>query len=174
MILKKHDHMPRRKKAGGSGWGRGWILATWYALVREAKALGLVRDGLDRVVLCDHKPLVLWLNGGNMLYLKSSVGLAFHTDTSSDYDNWEMTYRKAKNCSNWTLCEEHLNFILPTKPLFLLRLFLTCAIVENSRDLLKTQFGKEIDSHDVGIRDNEALVNEMLADNADDANILVY
>lgn len=70
-------------------------------------------------------------------------------------------HRKAKNCNNRTLCEEHLNLILPAKPPFHPRQFRKCAVVGNSGDLLKTQFGKEIDSHDAVIRDNEAPVNEV-------------
>jgi hypothetical protein len=51
--------------------------------------------------------------------------------------------------------------ILPAKPPFHPRQFGTCAVVGNSGDLLKTKFGKEIDSHDAVIRDNEAPVNEV-------------
>jgi hypothetical protein len=52
--------------------------------------------------------------------------------------------------------------ILPAKPPFHPRQFRTCAVVGNSGDLLKTEFGKEIDSHDAVIRDNEAPVNEVI------------
>ncbi|KAK7395996.1 hypothetical protein VNO78_16661 [Psophocarpus tetragonolobus] len=38
--------------------------------------------------------------------------------------------------------------LLPAKPPFHPRQFQTCAVVGNSGDLLKTKFGKEIDSHD--------------------------
>ncbi|PKI52490.1 hypothetical protein CRG98_027062, partial [Punica granatum] len=68
--------------------------------------------------------------------------------------------RGAKKCYNLTLCEEHLNLLLPAKPPFHPRQFRTCAVVGNSGDLLKTEFGKEIDSHDAVFRDNEAPVNE--------------
>lgn len=51
--------------------------------------------------------------------------------------------------------------ILPSKPPFRPRQFKTCAVVGNSGDLLKTEFGEEIDSHDAVIRDNEAPVNEV-------------
>ena len=51
--------------------------------------------------------------------------------------------------------------ILPAKPPFHPRQFHTCAVVGNSGDLLKTEFGKEIDGHDAVIRDNEAPVNEV-------------
>ena len=69
--------------------------------------------------------------------------------------------RGAKKCHNRTLCEEHLNLILPAKPPFHPRQFRRCAVVGNSGDLLKTEFGKEIDGHDAVIRDNEAPVNEV-------------
>lgn len=69
--------------------------------------------------------------------------------------------RGADKCYNKTLCEEHLNILLPAKPPFHPRQFRTCAVVGNSGDLLKTQFGEEIDSHDAVIRDNEAPVNEV-------------
>lgn len=69
--------------------------------------------------------------------------------------------RGTDKCYNKTLCEEHLNILLPAKPPFHPRQFKTCAVVGNSGDLLKTEFGKEIDSHDAVIRDNEAPVNEV-------------
>lgn len=69
--------------------------------------------------------------------------------------------RGADKCYNRSLCEEHLNLILPSKPPFHPRQFKTCAVVGNSGDLLKTEFGEEIDSHDAVIRDNEAPVNEV-------------
>lgn len=70
-------------------------------------------------------------------------------------------HRGAEKCYNRSLCEEHLNLILPAKPPFHPRQFKTCAVVGNSGDLLKTEFGEEIDGHDVVIRDNEAPVNEV-------------
>ena len=59
-------------------------------------------------------------------------------------------------------CEEELQLVLPSKPPFWPRQFRTCAVVGNSGDLLKTEFGKEIDEHDAVIRDNEAPVNEVI------------
>ncbi|RDX64139.1 Sialyltransferase-like protein 5, partial [Mucuna pruriens] len=41
--------------------------------------------------------------------------------------------------------------------------FCTCAVVGNSEDLLKTEFGEEIDSNDDVFQDNEAPVNEKYA-----------
>ncbi|XP_043724144.1 sialyltransferase-like protein 1 [Telopea speciosissima] len=69
----------------------------------------------------------------------------------------------ADKCYNHSLCEEHLNLILPVKPPFHPRQFWTCAVVGNSGDLLKTEFREEIDRHDAVIRDNEAPVNEKYA-----------
>lgn len=51
--------------------------------------------------------------------------------------------------------------LLPAKPPFHPRQFGTCAVVGNSGDLLKTEFGEEIDSHDAVFRDNEAPVNQV-------------
>ena len=73
----------------------------------------------------------------------------------------QLFIRGAKDCSNRTLCEELLNPMLPAKPPFHPRQFEKCAVVGNSGDLLKTEFGEEIDSHDAVIRDNEAPVNEV-------------
>ncbi|KAK1270107.1 hypothetical protein QJS04_geneDACA020974 [Acorus gramineus] len=71
--------------------------------------------------------------------------------------------RGADKCYNRSLCEEHLNLILPGSPPFHPRQFQSCAVVGNSGDLLKTEFGEEIDGHDAVIRDNEAPVNEKYA-----------
>lgn len=67
--------------------------------------------------------------------------------------------RGADKCYNRSLCEEHLNLLLPSKPPFYPRQFERCAVVGNSGDLLKTEFGTEIDGHDAVFRDNEAPVN---------------
>ncbi|XP_057489329.1 sialyltransferase-like protein 1 isoform X1 [Actinidia eriantha] len=74
-----------------------------------------------------------------------------------------VSLKGADKCYNRSLCEEHLNIILPAKPPFHPRQFKTCAVVGNSGDLLKMEFGEEIDSHDAVIRDNEAPVNEKYA-----------
>ena len=62
-----------------------------------------------------------------------------------------------------TLCEELLSILLPARPPFHPRQFATCAVVGNSGDLLKTEFGQEIDAHDAVFRDNEAPVNKVIA-----------
>lgn len=68
----------------------------------------------------------------------------------------------ADKCYNRSLCKEELQLVLPAKPPFKPRQFATCAVVGNSGDLLRTQFGPRIDAHDVVIRDNEAPVNEVV------------
>lgn len=68
----------------------------------------------------------------------------------------------AEKCYNRSLYEEHLNLILQAKPPFCFRQFKSCAVVGNSGGLLKAEFGKEIDSHEAVIRDNEAPVNVLM------------
>lgn len=70
-------------------------------------------------------------------------------------------FRGSNKCYNRTLCEEHLNMILPGRAPFHPRQFQTCVVVGNSGDLLMTEFGEEIDSHDAVIRDNEGPVNNV-------------
>jgi hypothetical protein len=67
----------------------------------------------------------------------------------------------ADKCYNRTLCDELLSILLPAKPPFHPRQFATCAVVGNSGDLLKTEFGQKIDAHDAVFRDNEAPVNKV-------------
>lgn len=59
-------------------------------------------------------------------------------------------------CQNKTLCMEKLSLVLPDIPPFVPHQFGRCAVVGNSGDLLKTKFGKEIDSYDAVIRGNGA------------------
>ncbi|KAK0591227.1 hypothetical protein LWI29_037272 [Acer saccharum] len=59
-------------------------------------------------------------------------------------------------CQNKTLCMEKLSLVLPETPPYFPRQFGRCAVIGNSGDLLKTRFGKEIDSYDVVIRENGA------------------
>jgi hypothetical protein len=68
----------------------------------------------------------------------------------------------ADKCYNRTLCNELLSILLPAKPPFHPRQFAACAVVGNSGDLLKTEFGQEIDAHDAVFRDNEAPVNKVI------------
>lgn len=68
-------------------------------------------------------------------------------------------------CLNGTtnLCERELHLVLPAQPPFRPRQFNSCAVVGNSEDLLRTEFGPQIDAHDVVIRENEAPVTEQYA-----------
>lgn len=60
------------------------------------------------------------------------------------------------HCKNKALCMEKLSLVLPETPPYVPRQFGRCAVIGNSGDLLKTKFGKEIDSYDVVIRENGA------------------
>ena len=51
---------------------------------------------------------------------------------------------------------EKLSLVLPETPPYFPRQFGRCAVIGNSGDLLKTRFGKEIDSSEVVIRENGA------------------
>ncbi|KAL1812627.1 hypothetical protein ACET3Z_022692 [Daucus carota] len=59
-------------------------------------------------------------------------------------------------CKNKTLCVEKLSLVLPETPPYLPHQFDRCAVIGNSGDLLKTQFGDEIDSYDAVLRENGA------------------
>ncbi|CAH9088488.1 unnamed protein product [Cuscuta europaea] len=59
-------------------------------------------------------------------------------------------------CENKTLCVEKLSLVLPDRPPFFPRQYDRCAVIGNSGDLLKTKFGKEIDSYDAVFRENGA------------------
>ncbi|KAL3818521.1 hypothetical protein ACJIZ3_004426 [Penstemon smallii] len=60
------------------------------------------------------------------------------------------------NCENRTLCMEKLSLVLPDRPPYAPKQLGRCAVIGNSGDLLKTKFGKEIDSYDAVIRENGA------------------
>ncbi|XP_074278386.1 sialyltransferase-like protein 2 [Silene latifolia] len=60
------------------------------------------------------------------------------------------------HCQNKSLCMEKLSLVLPQAPPYYPRQFHRCAVIGNSADLLKTKFGKEIDSYDVIFRQNGA------------------
>ncbi|KAJ3693950.1 hypothetical protein LUZ60_009430 [Juncus effusus] len=60
------------------------------------------------------------------------------------------------NCKNKTLCMEKLKLVLPETPPYVPHQFGRCAVVGNSGDLLKTNFGEEIDNFDAVIRENGA------------------
>ncbi|CAA2978224.1 sialyltransferase 1 [Olea europaea subsp. europaea] len=104
--------------------------------------------------------ILLWEQYRNMTTVLTREYLDARPDGWLNYAAKRIAQLGADKCYNRTLCEEHLNILLPAKPPFHPRQFRTCAVVGNSGDLLKTEFGKEIDSHDAVIRDNEAPVNE--------------
>ncbi|KAK4845315.1 hypothetical protein QYF36_003494 [Acer negundo] len=107
--------------------------------------------------------ILLWEQYRNMTTVLTREYLDARPDGWLDYAAKRIAQLGADKCYNRTLCEEHLNLLLPGKPPFRPRQFRTCAVVGNSGDLLKTEFGEEIDSHDVVIRDNEAPVNQKYA-----------
>ncbi|KAM6594778.1 hypothetical protein CsatA_002481 [Cannabis sativa] len=59
-------------------------------------------------------------------------------------------------CENKKLCMEKLSLVLPETPPYIPRQFAQCAVIGNSGDLLKTKFGKEIDTYDAVFRENGA------------------
>ncbi|KAM0936001.1 putative alpha-N-acetylneuraminate alpha-2,8-sialyltransferase [Dioscorea sansibarensis] len=107
--------------------------------------------------------ILLWEQYRNMTTVLTREYLDVRPDGWLDYAAKRIAQLGADKCYNRSLCEEHLNVILPSNPPFHPRQFKTCAVVGNSGDLLKTEFGEEIDSHDAVIRDNEAPVNEKYA-----------
>ncbi|KAG6415613.1 hypothetical protein SASPL_123026 [Salvia splendens] len=107
--------------------------------------------------------ILLWEQYRNMTTVLTREYLDARPDGWVDYAPKRIAQLGTDKCYNKTLCEEHLNVLLPAKPPFHPRQFRTCAVVGNSGDLLKTEFGEEIDSHDAVIRDNEAPVNEKYA-----------
>nr|GMD10853.1 sialyltransferase-like protein 1 [Ipomoea batatas] len=107
--------------------------------------------------------ILLWEQYRNMTTVLTREYLDARPDGWLDYAAKRIAQLGADKCYNRTLCEEHLNILLPAQPPFHPRQFRTCAVVGNSGDLLKTEFGPEIDSHDAVIRDNEAPVNEKYA-----------
>lgn len=111
--------------------------------------------------VCD--AILLWEQYRNMTTVLTREYLDARPDGWLEYAAKRIAQLGEDKCYNRSLCEEHLNLILPSKPPFHPRQFRTCAVVGNSGDLLKTKFGKAIDSHDAVIRDNEAPVNKKYA-----------
>ncbi|GMH24422.1 hypothetical protein Nepgr_026265 [Nepenthes gracilis] len=107
--------------------------------------------------------ILLWEQYRNMTTVLTREYLDVRPDGWLEYAAKRIAQLGEDKCYNLSLCEEHLKVILPAKPPFHPLQFETCAVVGNSGDLLKTEFGEEIDSHDVVIRDNEAPVNEKYA-----------
>ncbi|XP_078433839.1 MALE GAMETOPHYTE DEFECTIVE 2 [Wolffia australiana] len=111
--------------------------------------------------LCD--AILLWEQYRNVTTVLTREYLDVRPDGWLKYAAMRIAQLGADKCYNRSLCEEHLNLLLPAMPPFHPRQFQTCAVVGNSGDLLKTEFGEEIDSHDAVFRDNEAPVNEKYA-----------
>ncbi|XP_010917917.1 sialyltransferase-like protein 5 [Elaeis guineensis] len=107
--------------------------------------------------------ILLWEQYRNMTTVLTREYLDVRPDGWLEYAAKRIAQLGADKCYNRSLCEENLNLILPAKPPFHPRQFRTCAVVGNSGDLLKTEFGQEIDEHDAVFRDNEAPVNEKYA-----------
>ncbi|KAL4201477.1 hypothetical protein AMTRI_Chr02g258820 [Amborella trichopoda] len=107
--------------------------------------------------------ILLWEQYRNMTTILTREYLDARPNGWLEYAAQRISQLGAKKCYNKSLCEEHLNLILPSRPPFYSRQFRTCAVVGNSGDLLKTEFGQEIDAHDAVIRENEAPVNEKYA-----------
>ncbi|XXG63167.1 hypothetical protein AAC387_Pa05g1413 [Persea americana] len=107
--------------------------------------------------------ILLWEQYRNMTTVLTREYLDVRPDGWLEYAAKRIAQLGTDKCYNRSLCEEHLNLILPSKPPFHPRQFQTCAVVGNSGDLLKTEFGQEIDAHSAVIRDNEAPVNEKYA-----------
>ncbi|CAM9003402.1 unnamed protein product [Rhodiola kirilowii] len=107
--------------------------------------------------------ILLWEQYRNMTTVLTREYLDVRPDGWLEYAAKRIAQLGSDKCYNRTLCEENLNMILPGRAPFYPRQFRTCAVVGNSGDLLKTEFGEEIDSHDAVIRDNEAPVNDKYA-----------
>lgn len=130
--------------------------STWYN--EQFKIFEPLEYSYD---VCD--AILLWEQYRNMTTVLTREYLDARPDGWLEYAAKRIAQLGADKCYNRSLCEEHLNLLLPAKPPFHPRQFKTCAVVGNSGDLLKTEFGAEIDSHDAVIRDNEAPVNQKYA-----------
>ncbi|KAK6928592.1 Glycosyl transferase family 29 [Dillenia turbinata] len=130
--------------------------STWYnAQFKKYEPLEYSYDTCEAILL--------WEQYRNMTTVLTREYLDARPDGWLEYAAKRIAQLGSDKCDNRSLCEDHLNLILPSKPPFHPRQFKTCAVVGNSGDLLKTESGKEIDSHDAVFRDNEAPVNEKYA-----------
>ncbi|XP_068645701.1 sialyltransferase-like protein 5 [Aristolochia californica] len=126
--------------------------STWY------NAQFKVFESLEyRYDVCE--AILLWEQYRNMTTVLTREYLDARPDGWLDYAAKRIAQLGADKCYNSTLCEEHLNLILPSKAPFYPHQFQRCAVVGNSGDLLKTEFGQEIDERDAVFRENEAPVN---------------
>lgn len=107
--------------------------------------------------------ILLWEQYRNMTTVLTREYLDARPEGWMDYAAKRIAQLGMDKCYNQTLCEEYLSLVLPSKPPFHPRQYETCAVVGNSGDLLKNEFGREIDDHDAVIRENEAPVNEKYA-----------
>ncbi|KAK7860974.1 sialyltransferase-like protein 1 [Quercus suber] len=138
--------------------------STWYnEQFKIYEPLEYTYDVCEAILLWEQVLNNFRMQYRNMTTVLTREYLDARPDGWLDYAAKRIAQLGAKKCHNRTLCEEHLNLILPAKPPFHPRQFHRCAVVGNSGDLLKTEFGKEIDGHDAVIRDNEAPVNEKYA-----------
>ncbi|KAG0570249.1 hypothetical protein KC19_6G147700 [Ceratodon purpureus] len=118
-----------------------------------------VYEPLDYVFnVCD--TLMLWEQYRNMTTILTREYLDARPNGWLEYAPTRISQFAVDRCYNRSLCEHELQLVLPAKPPFKPRQFSTCAVVGNSGDLLHTNFGPEIDSHDAVFRDNEAPVNK--------------
>uniref|UniRef100_A0A803LR39 Uncharacterized protein n=1 Tax=Chenopodium quinoa TaxID=63459 RepID=A0A803LR39_CHEQI len=130
--------------------------STWYnAQFKKKEPLEYDYD------ICE--ALLLWEQYRNVTTVLTREYLDVRPDGWFDYAAKRIAQLGDKKCHNKSLCDELLSPILPATPPFHPRQFERCAVVGNSGDLLLTEFGEEIDSHDAVIRDNEAPVNESIA-----------
>lgn len=130
--------------------------STWYnAQFKKFEPLEFQYD------VCE--AIILWEQYRNMTTVLTREYLDTRPDGWLKYAPKRIAQVGVKKCTNRTICEENLNILLPAKPPFHPRQFRTCAVVGNSGDLLKTEFGEEIDSHDAVFRENEAPVNQKYA-----------
>ncbi|KAL6575530.1 Sialyltransferase-like protein 2 [Orobanche hederae] len=67
--------------------------------------------------------------------------------------------KTGNKCGNRTLCMEKLSLVLPDRSPYTPKQFGRCAVIGNSGDLLKTKFGKEIDSYEAIVRENGAPID---------------
>lgn len=65
-------------------------------------------------------------------------------------------------CEDRRICIEKLSLVLPETPPYVPRQFGRCAVIGNSGDLLKTKFGREIDTYDAVFRENGAPIQVRL------------
>ncbi|RDY04279.1 Sialyltransferase-like protein 5, partial [Mucuna pruriens] len=93
-------------------------------------------EPLDNYDVCDHNVDQYQ----NMTTVLTREYLDAHPGGWVDYAPLRIAQLGTRRCMNKPLCEENLNILLPTKPPFHPRQFRTCAVVVNSRDLLKIEF----------------------------------